>query len=66
MTSPYAVAIDGSGNIWFANASCITTGTKECTPTSFTLSEIIGAAGPTITPLSAQMVGNGSLVGTRP
>ena len=44
------------------NAGCNTTG---CTPGNFTLTEIVGAAGPTITPVSAQITG-GNLVGTRP
>jgi len=65
-TTPYAIAIDGSGNIWLANASCITNSATACVPTSFTLSEIIGAAYPTRTPLSAQMFLDGSLIGSRP
>jgi len=66
ITTPYAIAIDGSGNVWIANASCVSTGDEPCTPSSFTLSEIIGAAAPTITPLSAQMGSGGALVGTPP
>ena len=66
MTTPYAIAIDGSGNVWIANASCVTTTTSTCTPGPFVLSELIGAAGPTITPLSAQMIYGGELVGMPP
>jgi hypothetical protein len=65
MTTPYAIAIDGSGNVWVANASCVTLA-SSCTPGAFVLSELIGAAGPTITPLSLQMVGDGGLVGSLP
>ena len=36
-----------------SNAGCINTG-SGCSPTSFTLSELVGAAAPTITPLGAQ------------
>jgi hypothetical protein len=68
MTTPYAIAIDGSGNVWIANAGCVSAATASatCTPGAFVLSEIIGAAGPTITPLSAQMVGDGFLSGHLP
>jgi len=61
---PYAIAIDGSGNVWVANAGCVAA--TVCTPTAFTLSEIIGVAAPTITPLSAQMGDGGYLVGSPP
>ena len=64
MTKPYGIAIDGSGNVWVANAGCVTTSGSPCTPTSLVLSEVIGVAGPTITPLSAQLGGN--LTGTEP
>jgi hypothetical protein len=66
MTAPYAIAIDGSGNLWIANAGCVTTSANPCIPGPFVLSELIGAAAPTITPLSAQMVGGGQLIGTTP
>jgi hypothetical protein len=67
MTTPYAIAIDGSGNVWIANAGCVgTSDILPCTPGAFVLSELIGAAAPTITPLSAQMVNGGILVGTPP
>ena len=68
MTTPYAIAIDGSGNVWLANAGCVTalTATSACSPGSFILSELIGAAAPTITPLSSQMVQGGALVGSVP
>jgi hypothetical protein len=66
MTTPYAIAIDGSGNVWIANAGCVTTSATPCTPGAFVLSELIGVAGPTITPLSDQMVNGGFLVGLPP
>jgi hypothetical protein len=66
MTAPYAIAIDGSGNVWTANASCVTTSATACTPGSFVLSELIGAAAPTITPLSSQLGNDGALIGSRP
>ena len=66
MTTPYAIAIDGSGNVWIANAGCVSSTTTVCTPGAFVLSELIGAAGPTITPLSSQMVNDGALVGATP
>jgi hypothetical protein len=56
MTQPYGLAIDGAGNVWVSNVSC-TTAPAGCTATGFTLSELIGAAGPTITPLSLQYAG---------
>ena len=62
LTAPAGIAIDNSGNVWVSNAGCTTTG---CTPGSFVLSEIIGAASPTITPISAQITG-GNLAGTEP
>lgn len=51
--TPYAIAIDGSGNVWLANAGCVANSTAHCNATSFTLSEIVGAAAPTITPRAA-------------
>jgi hypothetical protein len=63
-TTPYGIGIDATGNVWMTNAGCIATG---CTPGNFTLTEIVGAGAPTITPVSAQITGTGgSLVGTRP
>jgi hypothetical protein len=64
MVAPYGIAIDGSGNVWVSNASCVTTSATECTPGAFVLSELIGAAGPTITPLSNQ--GGGTFTGDTP
>ncbi len=61
LTTPSGIAIDRSGNVWIANA-CISALTT-C-PASFTLSELIGAAGPTLTPLAAGVV-NGT-TGTLP
>ncbi len=54
MTSPTGIAVDNTGNVWVSNFGCNTTG---CTPTSFVLSEVVGAGTPTITPISAQVVG---------
>ena len=53
LTTPSGIAIDRSGNVWIANA-CISQLTT-C-PASFTLSELIGAAFPTQTPLAAGVV----------
>jgi hypothetical protein len=61
-TTPYGIGIDATGNVWMTNAGCNTTG---CAPGNFTLTEIVGAGVPTITPVSAQIT-SGSLVGTRP
>jgi streptogramin lyase len=63
MTIPYGVAIDRAGNVWISNASCPANG-LSCSATSFTLSELVGAAAPTITPLSMQM--GGAMSGTKP
>ena len=41
-------------------------GSGGCAPSAFVLSELIGAAGPTITPLSAQMYARGYFVGNPP
>lgn len=59
---PYGIGVDVVGNVWVTNAGCNTT---NCTPGPFTLTEIIGAGYPTITPVSAQIT-NGNLVGTEP
>ena len=66
MTTPYAIAIDGSGNVWVANAGCVTITATSCTPGPFVLSELIGAAAPTIAPLSLQMVDGAEYVGYPP
>jgi hypothetical protein len=63
MTIPYGVAIDQAGNVWTSNASCPANG-LACSATSFTLSELVGAAAPTITPLSMQL--GGAMAGTKP
>jgi hypothetical protein len=46
LNNPTAIAIDGSGNLWIANAG------------NNTVTEILGAATPTITPLAAGVAGN--------
>ena len=54
MTSPVGLAIDGAGNVWVSNANpaCLATATTgTCT---YLLSELIGAAAPTITPILSQ------------
>ena len=51
MTTPYGIAIDRSGNVWVQNAGCNSPSAAACTPGSFVLSEMIGAASPTLTPL---------------
>jgi hypothetical protein len=68
ITTPYGIAIDGSGNVWVSNAGCVTTSATLCTPGAFVLSELIGAAGPTITPLVNQNGGvfAGYTPGTQP
>ena len=63
MTRPEGIAIDAEGNVWVSNAGCNISG---CTPGNFTLSEIVGAATPTITPVSGQITGTDNLVGTKP
>ncbi len=61
-TAPYGIGIDATGNVWVTNAGC---NVSDCVPGSFTLTEIVGAAFPTITPVSAQIT-SGDLVGTEP
>lgn len=63
MVKPYGIGIDAVGNVWVSNAGC---NTIDCTPGSFTLTEIIGVAAPTITPVSATITGTNNLVGTEP
>jgi hypothetical protein len=58
MTTPYGIAVDGSGNVWVSN--------QTAAGGPYVLSEVIGAAAPTITPLSAQIVGGVNLIGTKP
>ncbi len=54
MSTPFGIAIDRSGNVWVSNAGCVTAAAAPCATTSFTLSELVGAAAPAITPLSLQ------------
>lgn len=62
-TMPYGIGVDVVGNVWVTNANCNST---DCVPASpFTLTEIVGAGYPTITPVSAQIT-SGNLVGTEP
>ncbi len=56
MSAPYGLAIDRSGNVWVSNASCVSTSSTSCIPSGFTLSELIGAAAPTATPLASSIV----------
>jgi streptogramin lyase len=60
--TPYGIGVDATGNVWITNAGCNST---NCPPGSFTLTEIVGAGVPTITPVSAQIVGT-NRVGTEP
>lgn len=62
LTTPAGIAVDQTGNVWVSNYGCYGYG---CTPGSFTLSEIIGAGTPTITPVSEQIVID-DLAGTEP
>ena len=61
MINPIGIAIDNSGNVWLSNG-CITA--TSCTPGAFTLSELVGAAAPTLTPLHNAIANN--TTGTRP
>jgi hypothetical protein len=61
-TAPYGIGVDATGNVWVTNAGC---NTNDCVPGSFTVTEIVGAGFPTITPVSAQIT-SGNLVGTEP
>ena len=63
---PYGLAIDGSGNVWVSNASCVATSSTPCSATSFTLTELVGVAAPAITPLSYQEIGSSPASGTKP
>ncbi len=65
MPKPYGIAIDRSGNVWTSNAGCVTTTATACTPGSYVLSELIGAAAPTLTPLAVQS-GTTPTGGSRP
>jgi hypothetical protein len=62
-TAPYGIGVDATGNVWVTNAGCTT---NDCVPGSFTLTEIVGAGFPTITPVSAQITSGTDLVGTEP
>jgi PKD repeat protein len=55
VSAPSSLGIDPSGNIWVANGTPLTSG-----PLQFTVTEFIGLAAPTITPL-AQAVMRGQL-----
>jgi hypothetical protein len=61
-TMPFGIGVDATGNVWVSNAGC---NIADCIPGSFTLTEIVGAGFPTITPVSAQIT-SGNLVGTEP
>jgi len=63
MVYPAGIAVDVAGNVWMSNAGCTTTG---CTPTQFVLSEVIGAAAPTITPVAYQITQASTTTGTEP
>ena len=57
LNSPGAIAVDGSGNVWVTN-------TYNNSTNHSTVSELIGAAAPVVTPLSAGVENN--TLGTRP
>lgn len=61
--TPFGIGIDATGNVWVTNAGC---NVANCTPGAFTLTEIVGAGYPTITPVSAQITSGINLVGTEP
>jgi len=63
MITPYGIAIDVGGNVWVLNAGCVGTG---CTPGNIVISEIIGAAAPTITPVAYQITQASTTTGTEP
>ena len=63
MVHPAGLSIDVAGNVWMSNAGCTTTG---CTPSQFVLSEVIGVAAPTITPVAYQITQNTTTTGTEP
>ena len=63
LNNPWALAIDGSGNVWTMSPGCVTTSTTPCMPTGMTLTQLIGAAAPTIAPLSLQV---SNYTGTKP
>jgi hypothetical protein len=63
MVNPAAIGVDFAGNVWVANAGCTTTG---CTPSQFVLSEVVGAAAPTITPVAYQITQGTTTTGTLP
>jgi hypothetical protein len=64
LTDPFAIGVDGSGNVWTISPGCVTTSSTACTPTGMVLTNLVGAASPTITPVGAQVVNN--TVGTKP
>ena len=55
MTNPFALAIDASGNVWTVSPGCVDSSTTPCTPGAMVLTEMVGAAGPSTTPLSQAM-----------
>ena len=56
LLSPAGIAVDRAGNVWVSNYGCYGVG---CVPGSFVLSELIGAAAPTTTPVSKQLFRGG-------
>ena len=54
MSGPFGVAVDGSGNVWVSNNGS----------SSNSITEIVGAAAPVVTPLSVAVKNN--TLGTRP
>ena len=63
LTDPFALGIDASGNVWTISPGCVS-GATVCTPNGMVLTNMVGVASPTITPVGAQIVN--STVGTKP
>ena len=53
LVGPAGIAVDGAGNVWVSNYGCYGNG---CTPGSFTLTEVLGAGAPTVTPISSSVI----------
>ena len=58
-SAPSSIGIDGSGNVWVTNGTPTTAGAMQ-----LTVSEIVGVAAPTVTPLSVAVAN--AQIGLRP
>lgn len=63
LTTPYAIGVDASGNVWTISPGCVDSSSTACTPSGMVLTEMIGVAAPTITPLQAA---DTARLGTKP